>query len=267
MSGPAEQTDTPDLFTSARWYDRSVNWAARLRREIPVLQEVFGPPGSGGLLDAGCGTGRQAVALARTGYQVTGADASDEMLDLAGAHAAETGVAVSFIGSVYGDLTRRFQSCFDGVYCLGNSLAAGGSAAVGREAIDAFAGVLRPGGALFLQVLNFPGMRRRSPAVMGPRTVTVDEQEYVSVRVFQFVPDPEIGPAGRAVVTNVTLFNDGRWRQRSASADLDPMEPDELQGWCRAAGLAVTATYGGYDRSAFDIDQSGDLLLVARKTK
>ncbi|MCH7813768.1 MAG: methyltransferase domain-containing protein [Planctomycetes bacterium] len=267
MSSPAEQTDTADLFTSARWYDRSVNWAARLDREIPFLREVFGRPGTGGLLDAGCGTGRQAVALAQAGYQVTGADASDEMLELAGAHAVEADAAVSFVRCRYGDLTQRFQSNFDGVYCLGNSLAAAGSAAVAREAIGAFADVLRPGGVLFLQVLNFPAMRRRSPAIMGPRAVTVDGQEYVSVRVFQFVPDPETGPAGRAVVTNVTLFNDGRWRERSASADLYPMEPDELQGWCRAAGLEVAATYGGYDRSALDLEDSSDLLLVARKPK
>ena len=36
------------------------------------------------LLDAGCGTGRQAAALARAGYQVEMVDASEELLAIAG---------------------------------------------------------------------------------------------------------------------------------------------------------------------------------------
>ena len=63
-----------DLFTSAEWYDRTINWAARLAREIPVLIEMFGPPGEGGLLDAGCGPGHQARELATRGYRVIAAD-------------------------------------------------------------------------------------------------------------------------------------------------------------------------------------------------
>ena len=62
------------IFESADWYDRGIDWDARLGREIPFLRDVMGPPGQLGLLDAGCGTGRHAVAMAREGYRVVGLD-------------------------------------------------------------------------------------------------------------------------------------------------------------------------------------------------
>ena len=68
---PSQATSDPNMFETAEWYDRTVNWDARLRREIPLLCDVFGPPGDGGILDAGCGPGRQAIALADKGYAVT----------------------------------------------------------------------------------------------------------------------------------------------------------------------------------------------------
>ena len=45
----------------AEWYDQSINWDARLQREIPVFVDVFGAPGDGGIIDAGCGTRIQEV--------------------------------------------------------------------------------------------------------------------------------------------------------------------------------------------------------------
>ncbi|MHC4066469.1 MAG: class I SAM-dependent methyltransferase [Planctomycetota bacterium] len=254
-----------DIFCSAERYDRSINWDARLRREIPLLAEVFGPPGQGGLLDAGCGTGRQAVAMAKGGYQVTAADASEEMLELARRHAAEGDAGVRFVCCPYARLAENLQPGLDGVYCLGNSLAAAGSAAEIELAIRNFATLLSAGGRLFVQVLNFPPLRDESPCVRGPRFVTVDGIEYVSVRTFHFVADPASGPQGRVEVTNVTLWRDAQWRQQSAVATLYPLTCDELTLWCRAAGLDVMHTFGGYDRARFDLATSSDLLLIAEK--
>jgi len=48
------------------------------------------------ILDLGCGTGGHALPLARRGYEVTGVDLSEHMLERARQKAAEAGLAISF---------------------------------------------------------------------------------------------------------------------------------------------------------------------------
>ena len=69
------------------------------------------------ILDVGTGTGRAAIALARRGAVVTGADASAEMLAVAERRAREAGAAVTF---VQGDAHRLDfpPRSFDAVVCL-----------------------------------------------------------------------------------------------------------------------------------------------------
>ena len=84
-------------YTSADWYDRTHDWSSRLRRELPMLTGVLGPPGKGGVLDAGCGTGRHVCALRQRGYSVIGADISRGMLDVAERNAREASIEVRFV--------------------------------------------------------------------------------------------------------------------------------------------------------------------------
>lgn len=63
--------------------------------EAAVVQRHFPP--SGRLLDLGCGPGREAIALAKLGYDVLGADLSEAILARARANAAEAGVTVQWL--------------------------------------------------------------------------------------------------------------------------------------------------------------------------
>ncbi len=244
------------MFDSAEWYDRTINWSARLGREIPILMEVFGPPGTRGILDAGCGTGRQAVALAQHGYRVTGIDASEDMLRFARQQALAAHTHIQFVHTRYDALQQLELGSFDAIYCIGNSLAAAGSAKEVATAIQQFAALLRPGGRLFLQLLNFSPMRLRQPCVVGPRVAVVDGREYISVRQFHFLND-------LAQVTNITIWDDGGWRQRSHTGQLYPIELEELKTCCSRCGLKIDHLWGGYDKEPFNVDNSVDLICVA----
>ncbi len=256
------QERTPE---SVDWYDRSINWEARFGRELPLICEVLGPPGGGGIVDAGCGTGRHAVALANRGYVVTGIDLSDSMIEAARRHANQSRVEVRWECCPFDELAQRVGPGADGVLCIGNSLAAAASEQAVRQAVGNFAVVLRPAGRLLLQVLNFPPMRDQVPCIRGPRVTTMDGVEYVSVRLFDFLPDPASGRHGRVAVTNVTLWHEDTWQQRSYRGSLYPVTPDELTGWCETSGMKVLDTFGAYDRTPFDPAGSVDLILVAER--
>ncbi len=247
-------TDT--LFAHAEWYDRTINWSARLSREIPVLLDVFGPPATGSILDAGCGTGHQACALSGRGYHVVGADAGEEMLNLARRTAQAESKEVKFVLTPYATLYEKVGGGFEGIYCLGNALAAAGTREAVSEAITQFARCLRSGGRLFIQILNFPRMRSEVPCVRGPRVATADGVEYVSLRHFVFFGDS-------VQVTNLTLWRDSDWKCHTHTGTLYPVGLDELRTWCELSGLHIDDTWCGYSREAFDADHSTDLLIVA----
>ncbi len=256
MAGASDERDG-DLFQSATWYDRSVNWEARLRREIPVFCDVFGPPGKLGLLDAACGPGRQLAGMAAAGYRMTGLDVSHNMLAIAGEHLAAECVNATLLESTF-EAIGPDAGPFDGIYCVGNSLAATGSEPSAKASFAAMASLLAPGGRLFIQILNFEKLRGERPAVRGPRVSRVDDVDYVSTRLFTF--------NGDAVdVTSLTVWNDGGWRQYAGSGSLYAISPGELDLWARVAGLSIDEQCGSYHREPFDGSVSGDHIIIATK--
>lgn len=105
-------------------------------------------PGSR-LLDAGCGTGRYALELAKCGYVVTGLDASPDLLAHAHSKREHQSLHLTFLqGNI---LHLPFSSAFDGILCRGvlNDVV---DEASSQMALHAFAHALRPGGLLLLDV-------------------------------------------------------------------------------------------------------------------
>ncbi len=253
MSSEHEQ----DLFQFADWYDAGINWSARLGREIPVLRQVFGPPGERGLLDLACGPGRHLVAMTQAGYQVTGLDKSEEMLQMARARLAEASVAAKLIQASFDEMPPGLGP-FDGAYCLGNSLAAGGDAATVRQAISSLGRVLRRGGKLFIQVLNFEKLRAESPRVRGPRIQHVKGIEYISTRVYWFEGDT-------VEITNVTLWKDKGWKQHASGGRLYAVGAIQMRDWLNGANLQIDGEYGDYNLTPFETAESNDLIVVATK--
>ncbi len=246
------------LFTSAQWYDRSINWSARIAREVPVLTDVFGPPGAGRILDAGCGTARQVCALAKLGYHVVGADASAEMIDEARRVVVGLSEHVELVVTPYAALYEHLRGGFDGAYCLGNALAAAGAQEEVARAITQLSRCIRPSGRFFVQVLNFAPLRSEQPCVRGPRVASVAGRDYVSCRQFHFFDD-------YAQVTNITVWQDDGWHKRAHSGRLYPVGLEELRGWFRDSNLRIDDVWGSYGREPFDPECSPDLIVVATR--
>ncbi len=247
-----------ELFRWGDWYHRSIDWDARLAREIPVLAEALGQPGDGGIIDAGCGPARQACQLAQRGYRVIAADPSEEMLSIGRALAEGLSVSLDFRQATYEQLPGVLDGLVDGIYCIGNSLAASGNKAVARDAIASFGECLRPGGRLFIQIVNFARMKAQAPFVRGPKLLDVDGVEYLFLREFQFHGD-------LCYVTHFTLFQDDGWKKRVRASVLYPMVQSELASWCEVGGLHVDEWWGDYSQSGFAVDDSEDLILLATK--
>jgi 2-polyprenyl-3-methyl-5-hydroxy-6-metoxy-1,4-benzoquinol methylase len=84
------------------------------------------------VLDASCGTGINAAALARRGFGVWATDGSEAMITEAAARFRREHLAIPVRHSLWADLPATLAERFDVVLCAGNSLVH----AAGQDAIS-----------------------------------------------------------------------------------------------------------------------------------
>jgi SAM-dependent methyltransferase len=240
-------------------YDRFVNWPERLDHEMPFLESALAEGGARRVLDVACGTGHHAIALAQRGYEVLGVDASEGMIHRARENAETAGVTARFVQAGFGGLHTVIRESFDAVLCLGNSLPSLLSEEALEAALEDMADVLVPGGLLIVQNLNYDRVWSQRERFLPLECYRQGEAEWL---YFRFVDFHEETLTFNMVVSQ---RRDGTWDYRVDSTELRPIFNEELTRQLCRAGLAVPKTYGGYSRRPYDPQESGDLIVVARK--
>jgi glycine/sarcosine N-methyltransferase len=239
-------------------YDRFVNWESRLTHELPFFDRLFEGQAVRQVLDAACGTGHHAIALARRGYQVTGTDLSPAMIDRARENSVRAGVRATFAVLGLGNLLTLGHT-FDAALCLGNSLPHLLTAAAVSTALVDFSAVLRPGGLLVIQNRNFDRVWARRERFMDPQSHREAGREWLFVRFYDFHEE--------TITFNMVCLQRAEegWVQHVESTELRPIFYDDLAWALPAAGFEGVTFYGSYEGAAFDRAESGDLIAVARR--
>jgi SAM-dependent methyltransferase len=126
------------------------------------LGRVLREHGCTSILDAACGVGRDALELARLGFEVFGIDLSPDMIAVAEEKAREDRLFAQFkVGDLSEIGTQLGEDRFDAVMCLGNSLLHAADRQQAMKWVAELAGGLRPGGLLFLQVETVDHLQRK----------------------------------------------------------------------------------------------------------
>jgi cyclopropane fatty-acyl-phospholipid synthase-like methyltransferase len=151
-----------------------------------VATRITGP-----VLDAGCGTGDNALFFAARGHRVTGIDFVEEAIRRARVKAAERGLPVEFLvkdATTLGDWGERFASVIDcGLFHVFSDDDR-------HSYVQGLAQVVEPGGRLFLMCFS-----DEEPGTEGPRRVSrqelydtfADGWKVESVEPAQFEVNPE----------------------------------------------------------------------------
>ena len=122
---------------------------------------------TGTILDAGCGTGENALYVAGRGCTVTGIDFLEEPITRARRKATKRGVSATFLvkdALTLKDWTERFDNVIDsGLFHVFDDEDR-------RRYVEGLATVLKPGGQLFLLCFS-----DEEPGTEGPRRVSKKE--------------------------------------------------------------------------------------------
>ena len=250
-------------------YDHFVNWESRLAVELPFLEQTLRPlsgPSAGPvrLLDAACGTGMHAIALAQRGFAAAAADLSEAMVARGRANAETAGAQVDFAAAGFGGLAQAFRMSplipFDAVLCLGNSLPHLLTPTEVNAALADFAACLHPGGLLIIQNRNFDAVMLQKDRWMEPQSYRSGQREWVFLRFYDYDPD------GLITFNIITLFreNDSAWQQQVNTTRLYPQREKELTSALYSTGFNPVTAYGSLSGDPFNPASSGNLVLVAR---
>lgn len=151
------------------------------------LLERISPVSS--VLDAACGTGINAAALARRGFTVWAADGSDAMAEAAAARFRRERLAIPVVRSMWADLPAATDERFDVVLCIGNALvhAAGRDAMV--EALTGLRQMTRPGGHVVIDSRNWEKLHAERRIVqVADRVVTRGGRSCIGLYAWE-IPD------------------------------------------------------------------------------
>jgi SAM-dependent methyltransferase len=216
----------------------------------------------GPVLELGCGSGRVCLALARSGFDITGVDTSEAMLDLARVHVASVG----FAGRVRLEQADVRALPFEGRFALVIYPLNGFLHLLTVEdqlaALKCARRALLPGGFLIVDLPNphvafAPDadgaflLRRRfaSPDGHAIASLTLSQTDFAGQRQHLTLRYDEMD--GDQLVQRTTAETDLRFVYRY-----------EMEALLRQADLRIDAVYGSYDLDPYETD-SDVMLFVA----
>ena len=245
-------------------YDRFTNWSNRLGFELPFLEKQIqqvSPATLPKVLDAACGTGMHAIALARSGFDCAGADLSPRMIEKARVNAQDAGVKVNFKVAGFRALHENFADTpFDALLCLGNSLPHVTTAEELGQTLADFKACLRPQGLLMLQNRNFDAVLANKDRWMPREAYRDDRHEWLFERFYDFEPDGLI----RFNMVTLKREHGADWQSQVSSSMLYPQTLKFLHGALLKSGFSVVEVLGSMGGEPFDPKRSGNLVLLTR---
>jgi len=252
---PTPPTDVADFYDAiAPFYDDMTGTRERIVRDEKTFDSLVHSNKISDALDAGTGSGAHTLLLARLGVNMTGIDIAPAMIDRLTRNAAELGLSVTGLVAPMQNLPTSMNESFDAVFCLGNTFPHLRSSEERRSAVQGFYRVLRPGGLVILQFLNFDMIR---PDSRLPRFLT---QVHTSTMERRYEPTAE---GVRLVIRRNDVAHADT---QTFSLDLLPVRPPEMLALLESEGFTAVSLAGDLSGGAWNPETSHDIVVTARKS-
>lgn len=195
------------------------------------------------ILDVGCGTGDLSIALSKEGFDVTGIDSDQTMVQIA--LDRKTDNPVVFEQMDMKDIARHYNSStFDAVLCFGNTLVHLADIREIEKLCRDTRSILKQNGRFLIQILNYNHIidhKIRSLPIIDNEFVRFERTyDYNSRKnVLSFKTTLTVKETSKKIVNNIFLF---------------PVRKDELYLSLRNNGFSNISFFGDFDRNALKPD-------------
>jgi len=211
------------------------------------------------VLDLTCGTGAQALWLSKKGYNVTGADISPALLEIAKEKAKTEKIALKFIE---GDMRTIKVGQFDAVITIFNAI--GHLTKSGfQKAIRNIKSNLKDGGLYIFDILNLDAMTNQAVSHL-----TMDLKKTVHNTKIRNIQYSELDrDAGRLTSYDEFSIQEGISKPKllKGKFTLQIYTAKELEDMLAKNGFETLGQYG-IDGSKFSKTQTTSILTIARKS-
>ncbi|MFP4322817.1 MAG: class I SAM-dependent methyltransferase [Anaerolineales bacterium] len=218
------------------------DWEATLEREGMLLRRWFKDRDITTVLDASCGTGTQAIALAQIGYRVLASDPSSGMLEQAQRNAATYDLSdrIRFLQAGFLDIAQMVdaEGGLDAILTKGDAFPHLTTDAEIETTLHGFYNLLRPGGTLLIGMRDFEPLIHDRPRFL-PRYVH-DPAEAGSEQIIVFeIWDWDEGPPLTVTVNHfiVSGTDDDDYRTQRYPVKYRALTADEVQVVLLEAGF------------------------------
>ena len=247
------------LYFDGRHYDsRLTNLTDDIPFWIQAAKEFGGP-----ILELGCGTGRLAIPLCRTGFAVTGTDVSDSMLREARQKSRQAHLEIEWLKADMRDFDLRRE--FRLIILPANTICH----LLRREDLEAclkrVQQHLETGGRFLVDVFNpsltlllrDPSQKRPHSEYPDPDQETAsDDEERVEVK------ESNVYDSARQINTIKLFYRlPGRRDEITEELQMRIYFPQELDGLLKYNGWVVEAKWGDYDRTPFSSAAKRQLIV------
>lgn len=232
-------------------YDALAAWETRLETEITFLRKIFEKNNVETVLDCACGTGRHVIELTKAGFNVVGSDIDPHMIKQAKQQAKSREIPATFYVSDFKQLSKNFDSTFDAVLCIGNSLSHALTKKEVRKALMEMEKMRAQDGLLVLHLRNYRKMLKEKQRFSVHRS-----NDDIFFYVWDYKPEYMIHIINYELKTEKTT---------SCSFPFHPIKKRELTRLLKDVGYQNFEFFGNFEFKAFDPEKDEWLIVVCKK--
>lgn len=246
------------LLSSANFYDdvsefyeKMIDFEKNLQLRVKAYKNIFERVGAAA--DLGCGIGLDSIALAMNGHDVTAFDISPKMIDETQKNAAKFGLTIKTEVSSLESIPAAYKNNFQNIVCVGNTIAHLNSTQL-KSVLKKICGLLKPGGKLFLHILNYEIIRKQNKRV---NNIAVRDGVTI-IRFYDFFE--------QHLNFNILSFKVEEPKNfRLVTTRHYPHRKNEIRSFLKSAGFVSIKFSKNFEGENFDQLESKDMFITATK--